>query len=95
MESGERSGIGVAHSVEAPGGGKQQETRTKEARVTVVRLKDAGEASECGECQILTVYSNSVAASVNDPKQRPRKLVVERGVISLLLRRGRGGEGLG
>ncbi|KAJ5206141.1 hypothetical protein N7491_003240 [Penicillium cf. griseofulvum] len=30
MESGERLGILVAHSVEAPGEGKQWETRTKE-----------------------------------------------------------------
>lgn len=65
MESGERSGIGVAHSIEAPGGGKQRETRTKEARVTVVCLRDAKESSECGELPILPVGSNNVAVRVS------------------------------
>lgn len=65
MESNERLGIGVAHSVQAPEEGKEWETRTKEARVTVVCLRDAGEPSECGERPILRpVDSDSVASSV-------------------------------
>ncbi|KAG0159869.1 hypothetical protein PDIDSM_7396 [Penicillium digitatum] len=73
MESGERLGIRVAHSVEAPGEGKQWETRTKEARVTVVCLRDAGVPSEYGERPILRpVDSDGVAVSVSDGlKKRP------------------------
>lgn len=69
MESGERLGIEVAHSVEAPGEGKQCETRTKEARVTVVCLRDARVPSECGERPNLRPVdsdSDSVAVSVSD-----------------------------
>lgn len=60
MESGERLGIGVAHSVEAAGGGNE-EIRTKPARVTVVCLNYAGEPSECGERPILPVGGDGVA----------------------------------
>jgi hypothetical protein len=69
MESGERLGIGVAHSVEAAG---RAMIGTKEAQVTVVCLSYAGEPSECGERPILPVDSDGVAVSVSDgPNKRP------------------------
>ncbi|KAJ5871472.1 uncharacterized protein N7529_003825 [Penicillium soppii] len=69
MESGERLGIGVAHSVEAAGGAMNG---TKEAQVTVVCLRYAGDPSECGERPILPVDSDGVAINVSGgPKKRP------------------------
>ena len=47
-------------------------TGTKEAQVTVVCLRYAGEPSKCDESPILPVDSDGVAVSVSDgPNQRP------------------------